>query len=579
MAHPEVRELVVPTVTGRTSTTLAADGARRAGTVTAELAAKSTEKFSVVGVTWAPGTASTPQVEVRVRTDNRWSGWSLLKGDSDDAPDGAEAAHARPGTAPLWVGNSNGVQVRLISKSTLSRSAAPADVKVALVDPKTLATDATASSERLSGSSTSATPPYLYPAPAVVSRSSWGADETLRTYNGDGCATPSYDTTIKAAVVHHTAGSNSYSASQSASLVRGIYAYQVQSKGWCDIGYNFLVDKYGTTFEGRFGGIWNVVHGAHATLWNTNTVGVVVMGNFDTAQPPAVMMNAAANLIAWKLEGFYRDATGRVTLAGKDIDVITGHGDVMQTACPGRYLFAQMPTLRTTVKNKIGSFNTPIYSRWQALGGEAGWVGSPTSPERVILDGRATRFVGADLLWSPFTGAHWVKGGLAAKYRALGSAGHYLGFPTSDEEAGVLGSQMNRFQSGAIYSSEATGAQDVYRVFYANFTGLSADAQRNLGLPTASQRAGRILGSQYQPFSSGGMYWTKATGGHDIYRSFYAYYERLGNNVTRLGMPTASQRPGAVTGSQFQAFERGGLYWLSSLGTSEVNGQIFKTYQ
>ena len=70
------------------------------------------------------------------------------------------------------------------------------------------------------------------------------------------------------AVVHHTAGSNSYTAAQSAAIVRAIELYHVKGNGWNDIGYNFLVDKYGQVFEGRIGGIERNVVGAHAEGFN-----------------------------------------------------------------------------------------------------------------------------------------------------------------------------------------------------------------------------------------------------------------------------------------------------------------------
>ena len=71
--------------------------------------------------------------------------------------------------------------------------------------------------------------------------------------------------------MHHTATSNSYSPAQSASIVRGIYVYYIQGRGYCDIGYNFLVDRYGIIFEGRYGGVDRGVIGAHATNFNTGT--------------------------------------------------------------------------------------------------------------------------------------------------------------------------------------------------------------------------------------------------------------------------------------------------------------------
>ena len=567
-ATPEVRELPVPVVAADATTRTSSADRSPVGSVLAQLPATKTDTFSTVGVTWAPGTSAEPQVEVRVRTGTTWSGWEVLAA-SEDA-DGDEAANARPGTDPLWVGDSTGVEVRLKATAGTVDRPALSDVKVALIDPKSLGSDAAPEATRVPAPRplrSSASVPYLYPAPAIVTRAGWGADEKLRSYNGQGCATPDYDTTIKAAIVHHTAGSNSYRASQSAAIVRGIYAYHTKSRGWCDIGYNLLVDRYGTVFEGRFGGVWNVVHGAHARSWNTNTVGLSLLGNFETTGPTTRMMNTAANVLAWKLEGFYRDPTANVTLAGTRINVIAGHGDVIPTACPGRKVVSRMDELRTAVDQKVGSFRTPIYSRWQQLGGEPGFLGSPVAPERAVLDGRVAHFEGGDLLWSPSTGARLVSGPIRTKYRALREARHQLGFPTSDEHSGVLGSRRSRFQGGAIYTSSASGTADVYGVFYRYYEALAANVSR-LGLPTASRRAAAVPGSQVQTFQLGNLYWLSSTGAEEVNGAIFTTYQDLGAERSRLKMPVRGDY--AISGGRATEFQGGRITYDSATKRTKV---------
>jgi N-acetylmuramoyl-L-alanine amidase len=144
--------------------------------------------------------------------------------------------------------------------------------------------------------------------PAIVSRKGWGAVESLRR------AGPDYSSTVKAAVIHHTVKTNRYAPSESAALVRADYLYHVRSRGWNDIGYNFLVDRYGRVFEGRYGGITRAVLGAHAGGFNTYTTGVAMLGTFSSSRPPAAMLASLKRLLAWKLDLSHVDPAGKTTL-------------------------------------------------------------------------------------------------------------------------------------------------------------------------------------------------------------------------------------------------------------------------
>ena len=159
-------------------------------------------------------------------------------------------------------------------------------------------------------------------------------------------------------MLHHTAGSNSYSAAGAAAEIRADYAYHTQSLGWCDLGYNFVVDRYGRIYEGRAGGVDQLVQGAHAIGVNGETFGVAALGNFDVAEPPAVMTTAITRLVAWKLGLSGIDPRAATTLtsagnerfaAGAPIPVfgLTSHRDTWYTACPGQYLYAKMASLRS----------------------------------------------------------------------------------------------------------------------------------------------------------------------------------------------------------------------------------------
>src|SRR6185312_2726608 len=100
----------------------------------------------------------------------------------------------------------------------------------------------------------------------------------------------------KLAIVHHTAGTNAYTRAQAPAIVRGIEVYHVKGNGWNDIGYNFLVDRFGNVYEGRRGGIDKNVVGAHAEGFNTGSIGVALIGNFQAATPPKPMQQALVKL-------------------------------------------------------------------------------------------------------------------------------------------------------------------------------------------------------------------------------------------------------------------------------------------
>ncbi|MFC9242936.1 N-acetylmuramoyl-L-alanine amidase [Streptomyces sp. NPDC057136] len=318
------------------------DPARRA------LSARPTEPFSMLGVTWDDPRAQlggTAEVRTRSSVSGAWSGWRELDLDvrTPEVGSDSDTAGVRAGTQPLWTGPSDGVQVRVTGQhGTLSKL--PGGLRVELVD--------SADAEALALSAPSAAV-NTAPQPAVIPRSGWNADESLVKDPA------TYTTDTKVVFAHHTAGTNDYTCDQSPDIIRAIFLYHVQSQGWNDIGYHFLVDKCGTAFEGRAGGIDKPVLGAQTYGFNTDTSGIAVLGNYNDALSTPSVQEAVAAVAAWKLGLYGYDAAGTVALTaaadnGKytkgqkvTLNRISGHRDGYPTECPGNNLYADLPAIRT----------------------------------------------------------------------------------------------------------------------------------------------------------------------------------------------------------------------------------------
>ena len=391
-----------------------------AGTTEGTPVVETEAPFSMIGFTMPAGA---DEVTVRTRDlDGTWSDWETLEreviGLDGPDPDSEEGAQAETDASePLWVGDADAFEVRVDGEV--------ADLEASLIDTEghsegTLSKVARHLTPRVVEAEAAAAS-----RPAIISRSQWGANESLRR-SGARYATPRF------AVIHHTAGSNSYSKSQSAAVVRGIYSYHTQTQKWSDIGYNILVDRYGQVFEGRAGGVDRGVVGAHAAGFNTGSFGVSVMGNFDVADIPSVALESVARVVAWKYDVHGIDARASRTISanGKSINVLTAHRNVGSTACPGKYFYAKMGALRSRVA-ALASGATP-----------AAPAPEPTPPKP------STRF--ADV---PKTHGHYTPIEDIAKRKITNGCGGYLYCPTET----VTRAQMASFIYRAFDVPDASG--------------------------------------------------------------------------------------------------------------------------
>jgi len=294
-------------------------------------------RFTLAGVHWrGPG-----RILLRTRSvEGRWTPWRNAAPEDEDGPD-PTSPEARPRAGwrignPFWVGPSSRLEVRVEGRVD--------EIRAHLVwSPETWAPVRTLAAAGQ---------------PAIVPRLQWGADESLRK------ASPSYAPAVRLVIVHHTAGRNDYSQAEAPAIVKAIQLYHVQGNGWNDIGYNFLVDRFGTIYEGRFGGIDRNVVGAHALGFNTGSIGIAVLGTYGSSSIGKAAEDAIARLVAWRLDLAHVDPSGLLTAvsggnerfvkgASVPLRVVSGHRDTGSTECPGDALYRRLGAIAAAA-SRIG---------------------------------------------------------------------------------------------------------------------------------------------------------------------------------------------------------------------------------
>ena len=525
------------------------------------------DRFFVAGFTWGGG-ADLPEgvrIYLRVRENGAWSPWYL-----NEAADAGRDDRTTSATGEFVTGGADAIQASVVGSSLpsgLKLALVPSrpqgeevldadDLKTTEAAPTPVIEETAASQPQGAQVEPAATAPSASPAwgtqpaavPAAVSvaapavapaattanglpvavttRAEWGANASYMSWD------PEY-ARAGHVVVHHTAGTNSYSAGQSASIVRGIYYYHAVTLDWGDIGYNFLVDKFGTVFEGRSGSVaapaGTMSIGAHARGVNTGTMGISMMGDYSTVSPSDAQLSSVGKMAGWFLKrAGISDVTGWAGLhvwtteryqAGSTISMprILGHRDVGYTTCPGNVGYSKLGTIRAIAKAQ----------------GSTPQGGSSSAPLTVAQD----------------------HPGAAALRSALGANG-WIGPATSGVQASTKGGVFQRFERGVGYWSPATGAQFVGEPVLSAW-GAYDYQTGSMGYPRSGGVVG-VGGSRHQIFEGGIAYWRPGGRVSFIHGSILSAWAAVGWERSKVGLPTG-RAVRQADGTMTQTFERGSI--------------------
>ena len=314
------------------------------------------KRFDLVGLQWAD-TDEPISVWLRTRDgEGPWSPWVEATNEQGE-----------PASDGVWAGGADTFQARF--------TAPPRDLEASFVNTTGTATAVDQAATALRGAANAAVLATVGSAvawaqgasgpPAIVPREAWA---------GDDCNprdTPSMGR-VDMAFVHHTVSTNNYTADESGAVILAMCRYHRNSLEWDDIGYNFLVDRWGRIYEGRAGGIDRPVIGAQTQGFNGVSTGVAAIGTYTSATPPPEQVSAIASLLAWKLPVHGVPTTGKVTVtsaggssnrfpSGQQVtfERISAHRDAGKSNCPGDGMMAQFSSLRAQAAQREQPLSSP----------------------------------------------------------------------------------------------------------------------------------------------------------------------------------------------------------------------------
>ncbi|WP_238556323.1 N-acetylmuramoyl-L-alanine amidase [Dietzia sp. UCD-THP] len=384
--------------------------------------------------------------------------------------------------------------------------------------------------------------------PAIISRAGWGADESIR------CRNATYDNSLAAAVVHHTAGSNNYTREASAGVVRGIYTYHARNLGWCDVGYNVLVDKYGQAFEGRHGGLNRNVQGAHAGGFNGNTWGISMMGDYSTVAPSDATVRKMGEIIGWRLsvagvnpkgsDTHYSEGTSYTRYpAGAAVRLpnIFAHRDVGNTSCPGNAGYAKMGQIRDIAA---------------AYAQSGGGTPAPTNPTPPVTNPGTTPRPGTGGTTIPGLTQGSVQDAVTSALRTVLSGGRLDAAELTRLLTGGKTLADIPFDAGSVQNAVGGDLGSVGDLLGGDFARLASQFSGPLGkVLSGVQRFGNVSLVKHE---NGALYSSPETGTHPVWGVIGDAWASQGFERGPLGLPVSSESD-REDGTIAQRFEGGTL--------------------
>jgi hypothetical protein len=420
-------------------------------------------------------------------------------------------------------------------------------------------------------------------APHIISRAEWGADESIRT-SGRAFAP------IRKLVVHHTASPNN--PSNPPGVLRDMYRYHVVDRGYADIGYNFVIDHKGNIYEGRWARDYAPgelhdgedpdglgVMGAHAEGVNAGSCGVVLIGNFTTAQPTNAAINSLIQLLAWKA-GQHRidpwDSEQYIGLFGqaRTFPNIVGHRGVGFTICPGNGLNGKLDAIRGSVKSLVGSFGPNVTDMSKAVRYRNLDPITPDTPSgNDVRPGAQTTTTKAPAQSATQPSTAKAAAGAAGTLvgvRVLSSGGNL----TTLGSAQKFGSPAQRGSSTAV--AIAPGPQQSFWTVDKAGTVLAFGGASAFGSMTTTGDTTPV--ADIAGLRSGGGYWILTTAGGVWAFGSASWYGSVARSSPGVGalriQPTTSGKGYWILGADGGMYAYGDATWYGSAAKSGAAGAI-----